>query len=155
MLGTELVQVEVEVEVTTDGQSASLSWCRAPIWNLWPEFSFLSDNCVFLDVKHPLWREGESVINSYNCFWDLPEQSLSGPSLAELTTQVPCLLSDSPQPGGPGSRIYIPLEQGGPVVCPDTWLLFVASYVSQGYGRGIITRLHTGYLYTEIRHTYV
>jgi hypothetical protein len=25
-----------------------------------------------------------------------------------------------PQPGGPGSRIYIPLEQGGPVIPPGT-----------------------------------
>jgi hypothetical protein len=27
-----------------------------------------------------------------------------------------------PQPGGPGSRIYIPQEQGGPVIPPDTGL---------------------------------
>jgi hypothetical protein len=29
-----------------------------------------------------------------------------------------------PQPGGPGSRIYIPQEQGGPVIPPGTGLLF-------------------------------
>jgi hypothetical protein len=31
-------------------------------------------------------------------------------------------VSDSriPQPGGPGLRIYIPQEQGGPVIPPDT-----------------------------------
>jgi hypothetical protein len=34
-------------------------------------FFFLSDNCGFLDVGHPLWREDASVI-SYYCFWDLP-----------------------------------------------------------------------------------
>jgi hypothetical protein len=34
----------------------------------------------------PLWREDGSVIYSYNCFWALPEHSLSGPSPAELTT---------------------------------------------------------------------
>jgi hypothetical protein len=27
-----------------------------------------------------------------------------------------------PQPGGPGSRIYIPQEQGGPVIHPGTGL---------------------------------
>jgi hypothetical protein len=26
--------------ITTDGQSASLSWCRAPIWGLWPDFYY-------------------------------------------------------------------------------------------------------------------
>jgi hypothetical protein len=36
------------------------------------------------------------------------------------------------QPGGPGSRIYFPLEQGGPVIHPGTGFHFVASYDSQG-----------------------
>jgi hypothetical protein len=29
-----------------------------------------------------------------------------------------------PQPEGPGPRIYIPQEQGGPVILPDTWFHF-------------------------------
>jgi hypothetical protein len=35
-------------------------------------------------------------------------------------------LSDSrlPQPGGPGPRIYIPQEQGGPVIPPMHWVPF-------------------------------
>jgi hypothetical protein len=49
-----------------------------------------------------------------------------------------------PQPGGPGSRIYIPQEQGGPVITPGTGFPSVASYDSQGYGGGIRPRLHTG-----------
>jgi hypothetical protein len=56
-------------------------------------------------------------------------------------------LSDSrlSQPGGPGPHIYIPQEQGGPVIPPSTLgSLFVASYDSQGYGGGIRTRLHKG-----------
>jgi hypothetical protein len=40
---------------TIDGQSASLSWCRTPTWNPWPDFFFLSANC-------PLWRKDGSVI---------------------------------------------------------------------------------------------
>jgi hypothetical protein len=53
-------------------------------------------------------------------------------------------LSDSrlPQPGGPGPRIYLPKEQGGPVIPPGTGFLFVASYDTQGYGGGIRPRLH-------------
>jgi hypothetical protein len=41
-------------------------------------------------------------------------------------------LSESklPQPGGPGSSIYIPQEQDGPVIPPGTGFLFVASLCS-------------------------
>jgi hypothetical protein len=55
-------------------------------------------------------------------------------------------VSDSrlPQPGGPGPRIYVPQEQGGPVILLGTGFLFVASYDSQGYGGGIRAHLHTG-----------
>jgi hypothetical protein len=49
-----------------------------------------------------------------------------------------------PQLGGPGPRIYILQEQGGPVIPLGTGLPFVASYDSQRYGLGILTRLHTG-----------
>jgi hypothetical protein len=31
---------ESESYVTTDGQSASLSWNKAPIWGLWPDFYY-------------------------------------------------------------------------------------------------------------------
>jgi hypothetical protein len=56
----------------------------------------------------------------YNCFWALPEQSLLGRSLAELTAIFYSLIWDSPQSGGPGSHIYIPQKQGGPVIPPGT-----------------------------------
>jgi hypothetical protein len=41
-------------------------------------------------------------------------------------THYHILLSDSrlPQPGGPGPRIYIPQEQGGPVIAPGTGFHF-------------------------------
>jgi hypothetical protein len=39
-----------------------------------------------------------------------------------------------PLPGGPGPRIYIPQEQGGPVIPQALGSLFVASYDSQSYG---------------------
>jgi hypothetical protein len=31
-------------------------------------------------------------------------------------------IRDSPQPGGPGSRIYIPQEENGPVIPPGHWV---------------------------------
>jgi hypothetical protein len=51
-----------------------------------------------------------------------------------------------PQPVGPGPCIYIPHEQGGPVIPPGTGFPFFVSYNSQGCGGGILTRLHTGRL---------
>jgi hypothetical protein len=47
--------------VTTDSQSASLSWCQAPIWDPRPIFPLLSliifRQLRFLYVGRPLWRE--------------------------------------------------------------------------------------------------
>jgi hypothetical protein len=40
--------------------------------------------------------------------------------------------------------IYIPQEQGGPVMPQAPGSIFVASYDSQGYSVGIRNRLHTG-----------
>jgi hypothetical protein len=48
------------------------------------------------------------------------------------------------QPGGPGPYIHIPQEQGGPVIPQALGSLFIASYDSQDYGGGIVTRLSTG-----------
>jgi hypothetical protein len=49
-----------------------------------------------------------------------------------------------PQLRGPGPRTYILQEQGGPVLPLGTGFPFVASYHSQGYGKGIVNLLHTG-----------
>jgi hypothetical protein len=43
-------------------------------------------------------------------------------------------LAFNPRPGGPRPNIYVPPMRGAPV----------ALYDSQGYGEGILTRLHTG-----------
>jgi hypothetical protein len=64
--------------ITTDGQSASLSWCQAN--NLGPKtrFLLLSDCCGFVDVGRRLWREDGSVV--YNCRWSSPAQSYLTPT---------------------------------------------------------------------------
>jgi hypothetical protein len=84
---------------------------------------FLPENCWFLDVGRPLWWEDGSVIYSYDCFCVLPEQSLSGPSTAELTTIFCCLLWHSPNLEAM-SPYYIPQKQGGPVTPPGTGFPF-------------------------------
>jgi hypothetical protein len=53
---------------------------------------------------------------------------------------------ETPQLQGPGSHIYMPQEQVGPVIPLGTGFPFVAPYDLQGYGGGILTRLHMGML---------
>jgi hypothetical protein len=98
---TDIVRVEVMLSLTVS----------RPVYlgvkpHLRPKSSFLllSDNCGFVDVGHPLWREDESVV--YIFYW---------PSLrSHSQVRVPpdswpyFTASDSrlPQPGGPGPRMY-------------------------------------------------
>jgi hypothetical protein len=118
-----LLQLESESYVTTDGQSASLSWYKAPIRGLRPDFfpfgiRNTSDNYVLHSVGRPLWREDGSVFCM--CRWSLPAQSFSRPCPLGLVTVFYCLRFETS--------------------------LFVASYDSQGHGGGIQPRLHTALL---------
>jgi hypothetical protein len=105
-----------ESYVPTDGQPASLSWSKAPIWGLRPDLYYLCDSYGLVLVGRPLWREVGSVLCI--CCWPLPAQSFSGPSPLGLETIFYCLTFETS--------------------------LFVASYDSQGHGGGIQPRLHTG-----------
>jgi hypothetical protein len=78
----------VESYVTTDGQSAILSWNKAPIWGLRSDF-YYSDRCGFVVVVSSLWREDGSVV--YNCCLRSPAQLFPGPSPVGLATIVYCL----------------------------------------------------------------
>jgi hypothetical protein len=73
-------------------------------------------------MYYRLWREDGSVV--YNCCWSSPAQSFSGPSPARLWPYFTVSVSRLSQPGGPGPRIYIPQEQGGTYVPPDTGFPF-------------------------------
>jgi hypothetical protein len=95
-------------------------------------------------MGHPLWREDGSVIYLYNFFWALPEESLLGRSPAELTTIFYSLIWDSPNLEGQ-VPVFISLRNRVAQLYPRAQgSLFVASYDSQGYSGGILTRLHTG-----------
>jgi hypothetical protein len=56
---------------------------------------------------------------------------------------------EAPQLGGSGPRIYVPQEQSVQVLPLGSGFPFVGSYDSQGYGEGILTRLHTGDYWTS------
>jgi hypothetical protein len=86
-------QLTAQSYITTDGQSASLSWCQAFIWGPRPDFLLPSDSCGFVDVGRPLWREGGSVV--YNCETS-PGQSFSRPSPAGPVNIFYCLKFETP-----------------------------------------------------------
>jgi hypothetical protein len=75
-------------------------------------FLLLSDNCGFVDVRHSLTRER---VCRLQLLLVLARAVILGPSPAGLVTIFHCLIIETPQPKGPGPRIYIPQEQ----VCPD------------------------------------
>jgi hypothetical protein len=83
-------------------------------------FFFLSDNCGFVDVGNPLWREYWSIIYWYNCFWALPGQSLSGPSPAELTTIFYSFIWHSPYLDGQVLLFISPRNRVAQLYLPGT-----------------------------------
>jgi hypothetical protein len=108
--------------VTTDGQSASLSWCQAPIWGPRPNFYYCQTTACWL-----MWGilSDDRACLSFIIF--------SGPrQRGHCRVRVPrdswpyFTLWDSrfPKPGEPGPRIYILQEEGGPVMPPGTGFPF-------------------------------
>jgi hypothetical protein len=89
----------------------------APLTNFHFSLKFSFDSSGFVVLYRPLWREGVSVI--YCCSRSSPAQS-RGAQDHILLSQFLRL----PQPGGPGVRIYIPKEQGGPDMPPGTGFPF-------------------------------
>jgi hypothetical protein len=98
----------------TVGQSDSLSWNKAPIWGLRPDFYYCQTITGLL-----MWGALSDEKTG------LPFTIAAGPrQCSQSGVWVPrdswsyFTVSDSrlPQPGGPGPRIYIPQEQGGPVI---------------------------------------
>jgi hypothetical protein len=82
----------------TDSQSASLSSCQAPFWDLWPFFFLLEISCRQLRVCNyvaPSRQRGWVCKLLYNCSWAMPELSLLGRSPAGLTALFYCLIWDS------------------------------------------------------------
>jgi hypothetical protein len=107
-----------EVEVTlrlTVSQSVSQSVCLGiehPCGTcdqiLFP-VGMLSETCGLVSLEHSLSRENGSAICSVITQWSESLRIRNHTLLSHLRL---------PQPGGPGSCIYIPQEQGGPVIPP-------------------------------------
>jgi hypothetical protein len=93
---------------TTDGQSVSLSWCRGHSGTcdqiLLPVRRLLSESCGLVCMERPLWQEDVSADCSAFTQWSESLRTRNHSHLSHLRLF---------QPGGPGSHICIPQEQGG------------------------------------------
>jgi hypothetical protein len=120
--------------ITTDGQSVIMSRYRANSGTcdqiLLSVRRLFSEICCLVSVGLPLWREDESAV--YSAITQCPESR---------RTRNRTLLSRLrlPQLGGPGSRIYIPQEQGGPVIPPGSGFHLRRLLRLKGYDGGILT----------------
>jgi hypothetical protein len=97
--------VEAEAEFTTDSQSASLSWCRTPIWSPWSDFFFcLTITGLLVRGTFSDERMGLQFIAAAR-----PRQHSSS------RVWVPREFLRLPQPGGPGPLTYISQELSGQI----------------------------------------
>jgi hypothetical protein len=100
--------------LTTDSQSVCLGIeypCGTCDQILFPFGMLLSEICNLVSVRRCLWREDGPAICGVITQWSESLRTRNHTLLSRLRL---------PQPGGPGSRIYIPQEQGGTVIPPGT-----------------------------------
>jgi hypothetical protein len=126
--------------LTTDGQSASLSWCQATIRTR-DQFFFLLE--IFFRQLRACYFVAPSLTRGRVCNLVLLQGLDSAVPLwcESHGTQDRILLSQFLrllQPGRPGPRIYIPQEQGGPVIAPGTEFPFCRLLRQQSYGERIL-----------------
>jgi hypothetical protein len=110
----------------TDGQSSSLSWCQAPIWEPRPIFDLFS--LIIVRQLRVCWCGAPSLTRSrvriFQLLLGIASAVLLGSESRGISDRI--LLSQFlrlPQPGGPSSRIYFPQEQGSPVTPTGIGLL--------------------------------
>jgi hypothetical protein len=99
--------------------AVSQSWCQAPIWDLRPIFPILS--LIISRQFRICWCGALSLTRSQVCTFQFLPGITSAAFLRSEShgTHGHILLSlflRLPQPGGPGSCIYFPQEQGNPVI---------------------------------------
>jgi hypothetical protein len=63
--------------ITTDGQSASLSWYQAPIWGLWPDFYYCQTAASTFSLYSLELDPLENIVLSYCCRGVLPLNCLA------------------------------------------------------------------------------
>jgi hypothetical protein len=115
----------------TDGQSASLSWYQAPLWNSWPDIFSVLTVAGFL-MWGALSDERTGLNLLYNCFWALPEQPLSGSEFHRTQIIFCCLIWNSPNREDQVPVFISPRNRVAQLYPRALGSLSVASYDSQG-----------------------
>jgi hypothetical protein len=111
------LQSESQSYIMTNGQSASLSWCQAPIWDL--QQIFLLSLIIFGQLWICLcWPPSLTKVGYviFNFCWASPVQSFSCLGPTGLEHILLSLFFRLPQLGGPGFCIYFTLEQVSRVI---------------------------------------
>jgi hypothetical protein len=111
-------KVEGRSYFTSDDQSVCLGTedpCGTCDQILLPAGMLLSEICGLVSIGRPLWREDGSAICSVITQWSKSRRTRTNTLLSHLRL---------PQPGGLGSHIYIPKEQGGLVIPQGTGFPF-------------------------------
>jgi hypothetical protein len=137
--------------VTTDGQSASLCWCQAPIWGLGPDFYHCQIFAGLLmwgalsDERAGLLFTIAAGPRQHSHFW-VRARGNRGHILLSQIRDFPNLEGQVPVFISPRNRVahLYPQALGS---------LFVASYDSKGYGGGIRTRLQAGNSYCSLSNS--
>jgi hypothetical protein len=140
-----LSQNQTKSYVTTDGQSANLSWYQAPIWGLRPDFYTVTQLRV-------CWCGAPSLTRERVCRLQLLLVLASAVILGSESrgTRDHILLSqirDFPNLEGQVPVFISPRNRVAQLYPQALCSLFVASYDSHGYGGGIRTRLHARYIF--------
>jgi hypothetical protein len=120
--GTNSVQSQIQSYLTTESQSASLSWCQTTI-RARDQFLLLLE--IFLRQLRVCYFVAPSLTRGGSCTLLLLLGIASAVALGSESrwTQGHILLSQFlrlPQPGRPDHRIYFPQEQGGLVIPPSS-----------------------------------
>jgi hypothetical protein len=118
-----------------------------PILGLLTKYYFLSEGFCLKVAVLSLW----GALSDERMGLQFAVQSLNGPSRAEAVTILYCLIGGFPNPDGQVPVFISPKNRVVQLYGLVLGSLYVASYDSQGYGGGILTRLHTGNAYKEIR----
>jgi hypothetical protein len=111
-----------QIYVTTDGQSAGLSWCQAPIWGPKTKILLLSNSYGLVDLGRPLSREDGSVV--YYCCCLSPAQPFSIPSPVGFIATFYCLRFETPHTWRTKSLYLYPQGTGWPSCTLKHWLPF-------------------------------
>jgi hypothetical protein len=134
--------------IAADSQSVCLSWCQAPIWDQRTIFP-LSSLIIFRQLR-VCWCGAASLTRSRVCSFQILLDIANAAFLRSEShgTHEHILLSlflRLPHPGGQGSCIYFPQEQGSPVIHPRIGLQWILCKGSD-YIRLVWNAFHGAYV---------